>query len=450
MPDIIPCTAEHDIPGGRVHLLGAVRDVTGAMTRVEIGGAVLLVDCGVAQGRAARDWTFPEAARDVDAVLLTHGHNDHVGSLPALIEGGYDRPILATRATFEIAVTVLRDGLMLGGASREEADRFAKRLRELHRPVKYDAATSAVDGFDGTIAFREAGHILGSASVELRSRQARVICSGDLGRPDTPILRTYNRAWDDDQPVDLVVLETTYGDREHEHSHAEIQRELERVLRRAIEHKGHILVPAFAIGRTQTLLYHLNALVEDKKLLKGVPVVVDSPMGLRVTETYAEFKHLYDREAVERMAYGDDPLDFDELYAARTGRDSARVRELDGPVIVIASSGMCTGGRIVEHLIELLPRPETCLLFVGYQAHGTPGREILEAADARRGDDVPIVEIRGEQVPLRAHVETLPGLSAHADRGELKSWLTSIPGVRRVALHHGEADAQHAFAAWAG
>jgi metallo-beta-lactamase family protein len=446
--EILPSTDRHPLPDGEVRLLGAVHDVTGAMTRIETGGARLLVDCGIAQGAEARRWSFPEAARDVDAVLLTHGHQDHVGSLPALLEGGYDRPVLATKATFEIASIVLRDGLVLEGATHDEADAFVQRLKALYRPIAYGRTAPLTPDGEVQVAFHEAGHILGSASVEVRSGKSRVICSGDLGRPDTPILREYNTRWDEGQPVDLVVMESTYGDREHQHTHQDIQLELERILKRAIQHGGIVLVPAFAIGRTQVLLYHLNALVESKRLT-GVPVIVDSPMGLRVTETYSRFRDLYDKEALERIAYGDDPLDFETLYAARTAKESMKLHDIAGPAIIIASSGMCTGGRIVDHLVELLPRPETCILFSGYQAHGTTGRDILDAARAReQGGPRPTVGIGGQAVDLRAHVESLSGLSAHADRTELRAWLDAVPDVRRVALHHGEEAVQQAFAAW--
>ncbi|MFN7145490.1 MAG: MBL fold metallo-hydrolase RNA specificity domain-containing protein, partial [Myxococcota bacterium] len=380
------------------------------------------------------------------AVVLTHGHLDHVGSLPALVEGGWGGVILATRATWAIARIVIRDGLVLEGATPDDAERFVGRLDALHRPAPYNQPGMVHDGV--FVAFREAGHILGSASVELRSAKSRVILSGDLGRPDTPILRAYNRTWEADRPVDLVVLETTYGDREHTSDHAHIREELLRILERAVERGGHVLVPAFAIGRTQILLYHLNALVESGRL-KDVPVVLDSPMGLEVTETYAAFRNLYDKAALDRLAYGDDPLDFDGLFAVKRARDSERLRERKGPTIVVASSGMCTGGRIVGHLQELLPKEETCVMFVGYQARGTPGRAILEAAKAReeRGG-VPTVRVGGEEVEVRASVEMLSGLSAHADRQELKEWLLAVPDVRRVALHHGEPEAQAAFARW--
>lgn len=441
LPVIAALTARHPLPDGELALLGAVRAVTGAMTLVTAGGARVLVDCGVAQGQEAIGWRTPDAAHQVDAVVLTHGHNDHVGSLPALIDRGYGGPIYGTQATLDIAALVLEDGLRLQGASPPEAERFVRRLRQLARPVPYGAPFDP--GGKGLRAqLAEAGHILGSASVELRSASSRVIVSGDLGRPDTPVLRDYNTSWEPGPAVDLAVLETTYGDRDHRGGHGEVEATLERVIQRAISDGGHVLVPAFAIGRTQLLIYHLNSLVEAGRL-PDLPVALDSPLGLKVTDLYQASRHLFDRQASARLAAGDDPLDFHTLYAVKRGADSVRLREVRQPMLIIAGSGMCTGGRIVGHLRELLPRPETCVLFVGYQAAGTPGRAIQ---GARPGDHV---RIDGEDVPVRAAIETIPGLSAHADRRELLRWLRALPGPRRVALHHGEPDQQTAFRDWA-
>ncbi len=444
--EILPLTEEHVLADGRVRLLGAVRTVTGAMTRIEVQRKAVLVDCGIAQGEEAARWQFPEAARDVDAVVLTHGHNDHVGSLPALLEGGFAGPIYGTRATLDIADIVLSDGLRLQGGSDRDIQRFRLRLRELWQPTPYDQAFE-LPGSSITLSFREAGHILGSASVEVLTPRSRVILSGDLGRPSSPILRDYETRWNANpssgaRPVDLVVMESTYGDREHRHSHDDVERELERILHRAVADGGHILVPAFAIGRTQTLLYHLNTLVEAKRA-PPIAVAVDTPMGLRITELYQKSQSLFDREALQKISQGDDPLDFDRLYAVSKGRDSVRLRDVAEPLLIIAGSGMCTGGRIIGHLKELLPRPETCVLFVGYQARGTPGRAIQAARGGGR------VRLDGEDIPVRASIETLSGLSAHADRKELLHWATAIPNLRRLALHHGEPEAQRGFAEWA-
>jgi metallo-beta-lactamase family protein len=240
-------------------------------------------------------------------------------------------------------------------------------------------------------------------------------------------------------------MECTYGDREHRCSHDDVEKNLERIVKRAAEKKGHILVPAFAIGRTQTLLYHLNTLIESGRV-PNLPVAVDTPFGLRVTETYAESRWLFDADALDKISRGDDPLDFEGLYAVWKGRDSMRLRDVPGPMLIIAGSGMCTGGRIMGHLQELLPLESTTLLFVGFQAPGTGGRAIQEAAQNRAAGRGPMaVSIDGEKVLVRARIETLSGLSAHADRRELKRWLDAIPQPKTVALHHGEVDAQEGF-----
>jgi len=441
VPELIATTETHPLPDGEVRLLGAVRCVTGAMTRVDTGGSRLLVDCGVCQGRDARDWVFPDAAIDADALVLTHGHLDHVGSLPTLLDRGWDRPIHATAPTIEITALSLEDSLEMAGASPRDVKALLQRFRKLVRAAPYDAPVEVARGV--SLAFREAGHILGSASAEIVSQASRVVLSGDLGRPDSPILRDPNVSWESGRPIDVVVMESTYGSRSHAHSHADVAHDLEAVLKETIATKGKVFVPAFAIGRTQVLLWFLDSLVEAGRL-PDVPVAVDTPMGLAVTETYKRFRRLYDKESLDKLARGDDPLDFDDLFAVHRGKDSARVRELPGPMVVIAGSGMCTGGRIIRHLIEGLPEPENTVLFVGHQAEGTPGRRIQEAA-ARDGE----VFLGGERVRVRARIRTLAGLSAHADRDELLAWLSHLPNVRRVALHHGEVQAQNALVEYA-
>lgn len=437
-PEIVPCTEAHPLPDGEVRLLGAVRQVTGAMTRVDSGGRRLLVDCGVAQGE--EQMAFPEAARDAEALVLTHGHLDHIGHVPTLLEGGWNGPIYGTHATLEIARLSLEDSLGMQRLAEREIERILARFRELSRAVPY---SERVDLLGLGLTLHEAGHILGSASAEIVSNASRVILSGDLGRPQSPILRDPNTEWAEGRAVDVVVMESTYGAREHSHTHDDIERELEAILRDAVARKAKVLVPAFAIGRTQTLLYFLDALVEARRIPE-VPVMIDTPMGLAVTATYKRFRRLFDKESLEKLARGDDPLDFDDLFEVKRGRDSRKLHDVDGPMVIIAGSGMCTGGRILGHLREGLPSPNTTVLFVGYQAEGTPGRRIQEAA--KRGGSV---RIDGEDVVVRARVATLRGLSAHADRKELRAWLGEIPNVRRVALHHGDVEAQTSFAEWA-
>ena len=254
-------------------------------------------------------------------------------------------------------------------------------------------------------------------------------------------MRDYNTTWKRGRPVDLVLMESTYGDEEHGHSHEQLELELERIMLSALERGGNVLVPAFALGPAQTLLFYLHKLMSTRRV-PGLPVAFDGGLGMRVMHNYEEFSHLFDREVLEATARGDRPLDVDGLYASQQ-EPSQRLSMMPGPMLIIAGNGMCTGGRIVSHLRRLLPHDQTTVLFMSHQAEGTPGRAIQRAAT--RGGRVALDH---EEVRVRAHVETLSGLSGHADRLELSRWLGAIPEVERVALHHGEPKAQRSFAAW--
>lgn len=443
MPEIVACTPVHPLSDGEVRLLGAIDVVTGSMSRADLGGKKLLVDCGVTQGRDPKRKELPEEALEADALLITHGHLDHIGSLPQLLDAGFDKPIFCTRATYEICRISLQDSMRMARLPDREIVEVLRRLEKQTRTLAYDVAAT-VHGMQGTITFRDAGHILGSASVEIVTDKSRVIFSGDLGRPNSPILRDANSSWKGERDVDLVILETTYGARDHEHTHEDIEKTLERIVNDAWKRRAKVLIPAFAIGRTQVLLWFLSDLVE-KGRIPEIPVALDTPMGLLVTETYKRAKRLYDRETLDRIQHGDDPLDFDSLFTVKSGKDSFRLRNTDGAMIVIAGSGMCTGGRIVGHLMDGLPDPETTVLFVGHQGAGTPGRRIQEVAAAGGGT----VRLDGEELPVRARIEVLRGLSAHMDRKELLAWLGNIPRVKRVGLNHGDVNAQQSFLAFA-
>lgn len=437
--EIVALTRRHRLADGEVTLLGAHASVTGAMTRVELGQQRLLVDCGRPEGAEAFEWELEEAALDVDGLVLTHAHLDHIGALPALLDKGFAGPIYGTPATLAIAQLVLGDALGLEGRSAEESARLLSTLARLGRPLRYDQAEQLSGNVE--LVLHDAGHILGSASVELTSPKSRVILSGDLGRPGSPLLRDYNTTWRQGRPVDLVLMESTYGDDEHAHGHAEMELELERIMLQAVQRGGSVVVPAFAIGHTQALLFHLRNLVRDRKV-PMLSVALDSPLGLRLAHSYDDFAQWIERPRLDAMARGEAPLDFDGLYA-EAREDAPRLSLMPGPMLIIAGHGMCTGGRVVGHLRRLLPIEQTTVLFVGYQAEGTPGRGIQRAAT--RGGRV---WLDHEEVRVRAHVETVSGLSAHADRRELAHWLGAIPDVQRVALHHGEPKAQRSFAAW--
>ena len=443
MPEIVACTPVHPLSDGEVRLLGAIDVVTGSMSRADLGGKKLLVDCGVTQGRDPKRKELPEEALEADALLITHGHLDHIGSLPQLLDAGFDKPIFCTRATYEICRISLQDSMRMARLPDREIVEVLRRLEKQTRTLAYDVAAT-VHGMQGTITFRDAGHILGSASVEIVTDKSRVIFSGDLGRPNSPILRDANSSWKGERDVDLVILETTYGARDHEHTHEDIEKTLERIVNDAWKRRAKVLIPAFAIGRTQVLLWFLSDLVE-KGRIPEIPVALDTPMGLLVTETYKRAKRLYDRETLDRIQHGDDPLDFDSLFTVKSGKDSFRLRNTDGAMIVIAGSGMCTGGRIIGHLMDGLPDPESTVLFVGHQGAGTPSRRIQEVAAAGGGT----VRLDGEELPVRARIEVLRGLSAHMDRKELLAWLGNIPRVKRVGLNHGDVNAQQSFLAFA-
>jgi metallo-beta-lactamase family protein len=435
---VVALTQRHGLNDGELTLLGAHESATGAMTRIELGGQKLLIDCGMPQGAEAFEWEPDPAAAEVDAVLLTHAHLDHVASLPALIERGFAGPIYGTPATLALARVVLEEALGLAGLAAGESARLSAEVRKRSRPVRYDQRELLGNV---EVWFRESGHILGSASVELCSPKSRLICSGDLGRPGSPLLRDYNTSWKRGRPVDLVLMESTYGDEDHAHTHEELELELERIMLSALERGGNVVVPTFALGPAQTLLFYLHKLMSTRRL-PGLPVAFDGGLGMRLVHNYEEFSHLFDRERLEATARGDQPLDVDVVYAAQK-EPSQRLSMMPGPMLIIAGNGMCTGGRVVSHLRRLLPHDQTTVLFVSYQAEGTPGRAIQRAAT--RGGRV---WMDHEEVRVRANVETLSGLSGHADRRELARWLGAIPDVERVALHHGDPKAQRSFAAW--
>ena len=276
----------HPLPDGGVTLLGAVEGVTPTMTLASMDGARILIDCGVGHLRAPLD----EAALDAETLILTHAHNDHLSGLAKLLAEGRVKRIYATAPTLDIAVLQVKDSIRLSGGTDRDYRDFRLRFDEIARPLRYGAwQKRGHETAKVSFALFESGHILGSASVELRSEKSRVIVSGDLGRPNSPIQRDYHTAWNDDRSVDLVLLETTYGDRAQPLAARDLTDKLEKAILHALKDGGHILVPAFAIGRTQVLLYLLNELVEAGRLPE-LPVAVDTPMGLRVTDTYKRFR----------------------------------------------------------------------------------------------------------------------------------------------------------------
>jgi metallo-beta-lactamase family protein len=434
-----------------IQFLGAAETVTGSMHLVTANNRRMLLDCGLFQGLKElrlRNWReFPFDPKRLDAVVISHAHIDHTGSLPLLVRRGYRGPIHCTSATADLLGVLLPDAAHL---QEEEADRANRYGYSKHKPALplYTAEDAqrvlgqlertgygrpfSVAG-DFTVTYRRAGHILGAATVDLKlGTGPRVVFSGDLGRYDRPILP-------DPEPVleaDVLLLESTYGDRAHPAGTVD---ELARVVNETARRGGTLLVPAFVVDRTQEFLWMLQRL-EAEQRIPVLPVYVDSPSATEVTKIYR--RHAEDQDADMRSAIrnGQDPLRPDRCEFCSTVEQSKRLNDLNGPVIIVSASGMATGGRILHHLRRRLPDPRTTVLLVGFQAVGTRGRSLQDGATT--------IRMFGEDVLVRARVETIHGLSAHADQQETLRWLggfTRAPG--QTYLVHGEPPESQALAA---
>jgi metallo-beta-lactamase family protein len=387
----------------------------------------------------------------LDAVLLTHGHLDHVGRLPLLTKHGYEGPIYATQATFEIARLILRDSLALTKADlKRENSRRAKKnqppieplfeqqhvldLKPLVRPVKYDQRTEVAPGIEAR--FVDAGHVIGSASIELtvteNGSKKVVVFSGDLGPRGAPLMNDPTPF----EKADAVIMESTYGDRNHR-SLRETAIEGREIISRAIEDKAKILVPIFAVGRTQLLLYLLAGAFR-RGTLPQFPIYLDSPMAIEATKVYGRNNELFDEEAKELVASGELRKSLSVTQACPKPGDSRALNDVDGPCLIMAGAGMCTGGRIVHHLRHNLPNKETVVLIVGYQSARSLGRQLVNGEKE--------VRIFGERIPVRASVHTMGGFSAHADQQGLLEWYGAMaPSKPRTIITHGEDRARETF-----
>lgn len=441
----------------KLTFLGAARNVTGSCYLLETDGSKIIIDCGYYQERdfKSRNWDpFPVAPDSIDALILTHAHLDHCGLLPRLVQQGFSKRIHCTPATADIAEIVLFDT-----AHIQEHDAEHKRLRHEREgrtgpypvaplytteDVKHVLPLFTVHEYGTTfhpagnenisVTLHDAGHILGAAMVQIdfNAGSRRIIFSGDVGRGNSPIIRDPSTF----SETDYVVVESTYGNRVHK-DNSEIPEKLTRIINRANDEGGNVVIPSFAVERTQDLLYYLHNLIKKKKI-PNIPVILDSPMAIKVTEVFQRHPELFDEATLALLRRGEHPCDLPRLEIARSTEESKAIKERKDSAVIIAGSGMCTGGRIKYHLKSNVSRPESTILFIGYQAVGTLGRQLLERPEK--------VRILGEQQEVKSHVEKINGFSAHGDRNEMLAWLSHLEKTpRRVFVTHGETEAALSF-----
>ncbi len=440
----------------QVTFVGACGTVTGSCTLLDFGSFRVLVDCGLFQGDEELEMRnrqpFPFRTQQIDAVVLTHAHLDHTGLLPRLSAQGFGGPIYCTKPTRPLANLVLADA----GELQEEEARYARKRGysrhsdprplftardaaqtvRLLEPVPFGERHEIAPGI--TLRFVRAGHLLGAASVEIAAKSAlgtrqHWLFSGDVGRYDAPILH------DPEPPEsapDALVLESTYGDRNHPPEDSAAR--LTEIIQRTFARGGSVVIPAFALGRTQDLLFHLSELALAGAIDPDA-VFLDSPMAIKATEIYRQATAELD-EATQALLKADaNPLAIDRFHRCRTVEESKALNARREPAVIVAASGMATGGRVVHHLTRLLPDAKSSVVFVGYQAAGTRGRALLDGAQA--------ISIHGRRIPVAAEIVRMHGLSAHADVNDLLRWCRALPGVpRRIYLNHGEDVARKALA----
>jgi metallo-beta-lactamase family protein len=435
-------------PVMKITLFGAAGCVTGSAYYVQSRYANIMVDLGIFQGEKALESKNhklpPIDVRSLDAVIITHAHLDHTGRLPLLARSGYKGPVFATEATIEIMRIILGDAVHIQALELERKNK--KRIRngddplvpdyseddvanvlKLMVPIPYNQYVKIAQSL--TARVREAGHLLGSVSIEIAvnedNKRKVVLFSGDLGRQDMAIIKDP----DPFHTADLVFMESTYGDHNHK-SIGETLTEARDIIARAVERRGKILVPSFAIGRAQQLLYYMARAVHRGKLPE-IPVYLDSPMGIEATKIYAAHPELFDEEAEELFRLGVVKGDFSRLNISLTADDSRALNDVPGPCMILAGAGMCNAGRILHHLRNNLQFPETTVMIIGYQGAGTLGRRLVEKQKR--------VRIFGKDVTVNADIVTLGGLSAHAGQSDLLKWFEAVaPSKPKLVLSHGE------------
>ena len=429
----------------KLTFIGAAHEVTGSCTLLEACGKRILIDCGMEQGEDIyENCELPVSPADVDAICLTHAHIDHSGLIPAMAAKGFSGPVYATEAARQLCSIMLLDSAHIQESEAEWRNRKAQRAGEDPYVPLYTAADAMqaislfhpydyghpVDIFDGiTICFSDAGHLLGSASILFTITEGgetrTVLFSGDLGNIDRPLIR------DPEKPpyADYVVIESTYGDRIHG-IRPDYVSQLTEILQETLDRGGNLVIPSFAIGRTQEMLY-LIRIIKERSLIQGhddFPVYVDSPLAVEATKIYQnDLFSYYDQETLDLLAQGINPISFPGLKLSITSEESKMINFDPAPKVILSASGMCEAGRIRHHLKHNLWREDSTVLFVGYQAEGTLGRKLINGADS--------VKLFGEQIQVQCRIASLAGISGHADRDMLLGWLGSVtPAPKQVYL----------------
>ena len=434
----------------RLSFFGAAHEVTGSCHLLEACGKNILIDCGMEQGPDLyENQELPVAPGDVDYILLTHAHIDHSGNIPLLVKKGFSGEIITTFATADLCDIMLRDSAHIQEFEAEWRNRKARRSGEpeyepiytvadadaatkLLAPVDYGQKITLCDGIE--VRFNDVGHLLGSASIEVWITEGdvskKVVFSGDVGNVNQPIIKDPQLV----KEADYLVIESTYGDRTHGEDIPDYVGEFTRILRETFQKGGNVVIPSFAVGRTQEMLYCIRKIKADHMIQghDGFPVFVDSPLAVGATTIFNEHhKDCFDEEAMELVNKGINPITFPGLKLSITSEESKSINFDDRPKVIISASGMCDAGRIKHHLKHNLWRPECTVLFVGYQAIGTPGRALVEG--------VKEIKLFGEEIQVNAEIKVLPGVSGHADNEGLMEWAGAFAEKpKQVFVCHGE------------